>query len=135
MPRSSTVLLLVDDEKVRGTYGQMLRLCGFSTIVASSGADALELASRFPPDMVVLDSLLEDLDGFRTARALKGNPVTRRVPIIAFAAPGTAPWAVEAGCDLIFQKATTVSEFLERVLDAEASRVSTQSPNEGPRWP
>ncbi|MET0518147.1 MAG: response regulator [Burkholderiaceae bacterium] len=55
---------------------------GYTVLVATSGAAALESAAQLPPDVVVLDALMPGLDGFEVARRLKADPRTAAAPII-----------------------------------------------------
>ncbi len=73
-------LLVVDDEpNIRELLSVSLRFSGFEVVAAESGRDALDYAERHPPDLVVLDVMLPDLDGFQVARRLRES---RQVPIL-----------------------------------------------------
>lgn len=75
-------LLVVDDS--RSNVDVLLDLLDDEYIVsvALNGADALELAKEDPPDLVLLDILMPDMDGFEVCRALKADAATRDVPVI-----------------------------------------------------
>jgi len=73
-------LLVVDDEpNIRELLSVSLRFSGFDVTAAATGRDALDAAERDPPDLVVLDVMLPDLDGFQVARRLRE---ARQVPIL-----------------------------------------------------
>jgi two-component system OmpR family response regulator len=73
-------LLVVDDEpNIRELLSVSLRFSGFEVTAAASGRDALDAAEKDPPDLVVLDVMLPDLDGFQVARRLRE---ARQVPIL-----------------------------------------------------
>jgi len=73
-------LLVVDDEpNIRELLSVSLRFSGFEVAAAGNGRDALDSAERDPPDLVVLDVMLPDLDGFQVARRLRE---ARQVPIL-----------------------------------------------------
>lgn len=55
---------------------------GYTVLLATSGAAALESATRLAPDVIVLDAVMPGLDGFEVARRLKADPATAAVPII-----------------------------------------------------
>ncbi len=77
---SAPRLLVVDDEpNIRELLSVSLRFSGFEVVAAASGRDALESAERDPPDLVILDVMLPDLDGFQVARRLRES---RQVPIL-----------------------------------------------------
>ncbi|GAA0905466.1 response regulator transcription factor [Virgisporangium ochraceum] len=71
-------VLVVDDEaSIRALLSATLRLTGFEVRVASGGREALSAAVEFAPDLVVLDVMMPDLDGFAVAQGLRasGQPV------------------------------------------------------------
>jgi two-component system, OmpR family, response regulator len=71
---SKTRVLVVDDEEnICALLSATLRLVDFEVRVANSGRDALVAAEEFSPDLVVLDVMLPDLDGFEVARRLRGD--------------------------------------------------------------
>ena len=55
---------------------------GYTVLVATSGAAALQIASELHPDVVVLDAMMPNMDGFEVARRLKADPATAAAPII-----------------------------------------------------
>ncbi|WP_327007116.1 response regulator transcription factor [Dactylosporangium sp. NBC_01737] len=71
-------VLVVDDEaSIRALLSATLRLTGFDVKVAGGGREALAAAADFAPDLVVLDVMMPDLDGFEVAQRLRtsGRPV------------------------------------------------------------
>jgi two-component system OmpR family response regulator len=74
-------VLVVDDEaSIRALLSATLRLTGFDVKVVGGGREALAAAAEFAPDLVVLDVMMPDLDGFEVARRLRGGP--RPVPVL-----------------------------------------------------
>ncbi|WP_020524987.1 response regulator transcription factor [Catelliglobosispora koreensis] len=70
----NTKVLVVDDEpNICALLSATLRLTGFDVQVAHDGASALTTAASFSPDLVVLDVMLPDLDGFEVARTLRSR--------------------------------------------------------------
>jgi len=81
-------LLVVDDEPfLRDAVAASLRFLGFEVATADSGADALRLARDLPFDLVVLDVMLPDIDGFDVVRRLRRDGC--RVPVIFLTARDT----------------------------------------------
>ncbi len=74
------ILVVDDEENIRYLVGSALRRAGFSIASADTGRGALELAATFRPDLVVLDVMLPDLDGFAVLRGLRA--AGSAVPII-----------------------------------------------------
>jgi two-component system, OmpR family, response regulator len=75
--RQARVLVVDDEASIRALLSATLRLTGFEVRVASGGHEAMAAAAEFSPDLVVLDVMMPDLDGFAVARGLRaaGQPV------------------------------------------------------------
>ncbi len=74
-------LLVVDDEpNIVELLSAALRYAGFEVATATSGNEALQVAERWKPDLLVLDVMLPDLDGFSVVRQLRGR--RRTVPVV-----------------------------------------------------
>ncbi len=86
-------VLVVDDEP---DYLELLEFtltgCGFEVLKATNGLQALHEARRHLPNVIVLDLMLPDLDGFTVGEILRAQPSTSEVPIVVFSATemGTA---------------------------------------------
>jgi two-component system OmpR family response regulator len=77
----ATKVLVVDDEpNIAALLSATLRMVGFEVLTAENGAGALRSAGEFEPDLVVLDVMLPDLDGFEVARRLRA--AGRAVPVL-----------------------------------------------------
>ena len=74
------VLVVDDEDSITDLVATALRYVGFEVAVASNGRQALERAGTFRPELVVLDVMLPDLDGFEVVRRLRSDGV--RVPIV-----------------------------------------------------
>ncbi|PMB98152.1 response regulator transcription factor [Brevibacterium luteolum] len=74
-------LLVVDDEpNIRELLSTSLRFAGFDVISAGNGAEALRLAEQSEPDLLVLDVMLPDMDGFTVTRRLRQTG--RHIPVV-----------------------------------------------------
>jgi two-component system OmpR family response regulator len=75
--RPARVLVVDDEASIRALLSATLRLTGFEVRVASGGREAMTAAAEFAPDLVVLDVMMPDLDGFAVAQNLRssGQPV------------------------------------------------------------
>ncbi len=82
-------VLVVDDEPAIANLAKVyLTNRGFSVTTANSGPDALGVVADDPPDVVVLDVMMPGMDGWEVAGKLKGDPVTRHIPILMLTALG-----------------------------------------------
>src|ERR1700722_18008128 len=78
---ASPKLLVVDDEpNIRELVQVALNFHGFAVTTSATGEDALQLAEAYRPDLIVLDVLLPDIDGFEVCRRLRS--VANDVPVI-----------------------------------------------------
>lgn len=76
-------LLLVDDEgKNLDVLTGVLEPKGYDILVGLNGRVALDLARRFSPDLILLDVMMPEMDGFETCRRLKEDPETRDIPVV-----------------------------------------------------
>lgn len=78
-----SVLLVEDNEAIRGAFSILLEEGGYRVLQAASGTEAVETAVRERPDLVLLDLGLPDVGGLDVARTLRGRPETREIPIVA----------------------------------------------------
>ncbi|SEG77416.1 two component transcriptional regulator, winged helix family [Actinacidiphila yanglinensis] len=67
------VLVVDDDAAIRRSLGRALRLRGFTVAEAGGGTEAIDLLERTPPDILVLDISMPDVDGIQVCRALRGT--------------------------------------------------------------
>lgn len=119
--RCRGVVLLVEDEASHMTLmGDLLEACGYRVLKTPSGWDALRLADRTRPDLVLLDIRLPDITGTTVAPRLKANPRTRAIPIIAvtaYAMVGDKERFLESGCDGYISKPIEMKTFLRTIED------------------
>jgi two-component system, cell cycle response regulator DivK len=85
MSRKPLVLIVDDSRDNREGYAEYLRFHGFRTREASCGEEALAIARRLHPDVVLLDLRLPDFDGTEVTRRLRAS-WRRQTPIIALSA-------------------------------------------------
>jgi two-component system cell cycle response regulator DivK len=121
--RSSRILLVDDFEDNRAMYAEYLSYLGYAVEQASSGEEAIHLAERLKPDLVVMDLSLPVMDGWEATRRLKASERTRHIPVIALTGHALAAHsrrAKEAGCDAFLTKpclperlAAKVEEWLQ----------------------
>jgi DNA-binding response OmpR family regulator len=85
--RNRKRILVVDDEKdLVDLISYNLQRNGYDALTAYSGNEAIDVALRDQPDLIVLDLMLPGIDGTEVARRLKGEPRTRHIPIIMLTA-------------------------------------------------
>ncbi|HXZ43254.1 MAG TPA: response regulator, partial [archaeon] len=81
--RSGARILLVDDEPdVVNLIRRYLERAGCEVLVARGGAETLQVARREQPELIILDIILPDVDGFTVLERLKGDPLTGMIPVL-----------------------------------------------------
>lgn len=96
------ILIVDDNDLTRILLKDILEAHGHTVITAVDGKEALELASRDKPALITMDLQLPVLSGLEATRALKANPATASIPVIAITAAamkGEEEEARQAGCD------------------------------------
>lgn len=82
MTTMKKILVTDDDPRNRKLQETLLRANGYEVRSADSGRAALDLVAAEPPDLILLDLMMPDMDGFEVVRQLKADPATRSLPII-----------------------------------------------------
>ncbi len=84
--RPVNILCIDDNEGVRELLKEILETEGYDVISATTGKDGVTKALHYRPDLVILDLLIPDMDGFELSQALKSNAATADIPIIVLTA-------------------------------------------------
>jgi len=112
-------ILIVDDEKdIVKMLNYTLKKEGFRTVDASDGEDALDLAFKEHPDLIILDLMLPGVDGLEVCRQLKKEPKTAVTPIIMLTAKTQETDKVvglELGADDYVSKPFSPKELIARI--------------------
>jgi two-component system, cell cycle response regulator DivK len=85
-PSGHRLLLVEDNEDNRTIYSTLLRHLGYDVIEAQNGVQAIELARSERPDLILMDISIPEMDGWEATRILRGDPVTKDIPIVALTA-------------------------------------------------
>jgi len=92
------ILVAEDERDIRELIGFTLRHNGHEVLTASNGEDALAIALREVPDLVLLDIRMPRLTGYDVCRRLRADPTTRDIPVAFLSAKGQDS-EVQAGMD------------------------------------
>lgn len=129
------ILIVDDDIDSLKLIGLMLQRHGYEVVAANAGNQALTKAVSDHPDLIILDVMMPDMDGYEVCRRLRANPDTRAIPIIMFTAKTLVDDKVagfEAGADDYLTKPTHPAELASRVKTILA-RSSSQRKAEAPK--
>jgi pilus assembly protein CpaE len=112
------ILIVDDDVDSLKLIGLMLQRQGYEIVVANNGQQALARAHSDQPDLIILDIMMPDMDGYEVCRRLRHDPATQTIPIIMFTAKTLVDDKVagfEAGADDYLTKPTHPAELASRV--------------------
>ena len=112
------ILIVDDDPDMVELLQTSFTGAGYSVRTATSGSQALATARRSPPDVVLLDLIMPEVNGFTVCQTLRREPATASVPIILITAlPGEFPRmaGLEAGADAYLRKPFDVEDLILRV--------------------
>jgi two-component system alkaline phosphatase synthesis response regulator PhoP/two-component system response regulator VicR len=127
----SKKILAVDDERHIVRLVQInLQKEGYEVVTAGNGREALEKVESEKPDLIVMDVMMPEMDGFEALEKLKANPETAQIPIIMLTAKAQdadvfSGW--QKGADLYLTKPFNPSELLTFVKRIFANQTSTES--------
>src|SRR4030095_2767206 len=122
------ILIVDDDIDSLKLIGLMLQRHGYEVVAANAGNQAISKATSEHPNLIILDVMMPDMDGYEVCRRLRANPDTKGIPIIMFTAKTLVDDKVagfEAGADDYLTKATHPGELASRVK-AILARSATQ---------
>lgn len=120
-----TVLVVEDEQAISSLVAFHLEQNGYEAVVAADGRRALDLISRKPPSLVVLDIMLPDIDGLEILTRLRTTPDTARLPVIlltARAEEADRVLGLEIGADDYVVKPFSPRELMLRVEKLVKSR-------------
>src|SRR5688572_29864036 len=112
------ILIVDDDIDSLKLIGLMLQRQGYEISAASAGGQAITKAAAENPDLIILDVMMPDMDGYEVCRRLRADGSTQHIPIIMFTAKTLVDDKVsgfEAGADDYLTKPTHPAELASRV--------------------
>ena len=115
---AKTVLIVEDNELNMKLFHDLLEAHGYHTVGTRNGIEALDLARKHRPDLVLMDIQLPEVSGLEVTKWLKGDPELQRIPVVAvtaFAMKGDEERIREGGCEAYISKPISVAMFLDTV--------------------
>lgn len=125
------ILIVDDDVQTLRLVGLMLERQGYKILAASNGTQAIGMARSENPDLILLDVMMPDVDGFSVARTLRKEPETTDIPILMFTARSQVEDKIagyEAGADDYLTKPIHPAELtahMRAILSRSKSREGT----------
>jgi len=115
---ASTILIVEDNELNMKLFRDLLEAHGYKTLQTRNGIDAIALARKHKPDLIVMDIQLPEVSGLDVTKWLKEDDSLRHIPIVAvtaFAMKGDEERIREGGCEAYVSKPISVSRFLDTI--------------------
>lgn len=112
------ILLVEDNEMNRDMLSRRLQRKGYAVVMAHDGEQGLALAKSESPDLILMDISLPKMDGWQVTKALKSNPETKGIPVIALTAHALSTdrqKAFEIGCDDYDTKPVEFGRLSEKI--------------------
>lgn len=122
MAKAPAILVVDDFPDGREMVAEYLTFKGFEVLTAGNGDEAVRLAKRRRPDIILMDLQMPGTDGWQATRIIKSTRATKNIVVIAVTAHAFAKQeseAREAGCDGVIAKPfdiTVLADRLRRVL-------------------
>ena len=129
-----SILVIDDDDLVLRTVQRALKLYGHHVMVASGGAEGMQLARRHKPDLMLLDVVMPGLNGYQVCRQARSDPMLEEVPILFLTARGKDEDKIEgfrAGADDYLTKPFNMEELRLRIAAILRRHEAPQQPEEG----
>ena len=114
------ILIVEDEESLLKLESILLSSKGYNVTGVMDGKSALEEVTLNKPDLVILDIMLPEMDGFEVCRRIKENPDTRHVPVVMLTAKKNSQDVAhgqQVGCDAYITKPFKSSKVLDTIQE------------------
>ncbi len=115
---TKTVLIVEDNELNMKLFNDLVETRGCAIIQTRSGVEAVDLARKHKPDLILMDIQLPEVSGLQVTQWLKDDEALKSIPIIAvtaFAMKGDEEKIRQGGCEAYLSKPISVGKFLETI--------------------
>ena len=116
MPK--TVLVVEDNELNMKLFHDLLEGIGYKTVETRNGLEAIDLARKHRPDLILMDIQLPHVTGLEVTKWIKEDDELRSIPVIAvtaFAMKGDEERIRQGGCEAYMSKPISIGKFIETV--------------------
>jgi DNA-binding response OmpR family regulator len=118
------VLIADDEPNIVASLEFLMEQAGFEVKLAANGKEALDLVAAFKPDLVLLDVMMPEMNGYEVCQRLKSDPATRAVKVVMLSAKGReveVAKGLELGADAYVTKPFSTRELVARVREMLAA--------------
>jgi len=117
-PLQAAILVADDSRTVTIALQRILESVGYLTVTAFDGAQAVDMAQRYRPDLILMDIVMPRMNGFEATRAILARPDTRHTPIIIVSGndqPSDRIWGTRIGAKGFLSKPINKAELLKTI--------------------
>jgi two-component system, OmpR family, alkaline phosphatase synthesis response regulator PhoP len=117
---SKRILIADDEPNIVTSLEFLMEQAGYETKVATNGQEAIDLATSFRPDLVLLDIMFPAKSGYEVCQRLKSEPATRGIKVVIVSAKGRdveVAKAMELGADAYIAKPFSTRELVAKVRE------------------
>jgi two-component system, cell cycle response regulator DivK len=117
-PMAKTILIVEDNELNMKLFHDLLEAHGYATLETRNGIEALDLARKHRPDLILMDIQLPEVSGLEVTKWIKEDDDLKSIPVVAvtaFAMKGDEERIRAGGCEAYLSKPISVAKFLETV--------------------
>lgn len=114
------ILIVDDDPNILMSLEFLMRKNGYKVLIARNGKEALELVSEHSPDLLLLDIMMPDVDGYEICKRVKNNKLHRHARVIFISAKtkeSDIQKGYQAGADLYITKPFGTKDLVKKVSD------------------
>src|SRR4030081_3278378 len=117
-PMTKRVLIVEDNDLNMKLFHDLLEAHGYDNLQTKDGMEALDLARKHKPDLILMDIQLPEVSGLEVTKWIKEDDELKSIPVVAvtaFAMKGDEERIREGGCEAYLSKPISVAKFLETV--------------------
>jgi two-component system cell cycle response regulator DivK len=117
-PGAKTVLVVEDNDLNMKLFHDLLEAHGYNILQTKDGMEALRLARKHRPDLILMDIQLPEVSGLEVTKWIKEDDSLKSIPVVAvtaFAMKGDEEKIREGGCEAYIAKPISVTNFLQTV--------------------
>jgi DNA-binding response OmpR family regulator len=112
------ILIAEDEPDIRDLVAFTLRFAGYEVVAGNNGEEAVQIASREFPDLILLDVRMPRMTGYDACRAIKANPELKDIPVVFLSAKGQESeiqTGLDAGAEEYLLKPFAPDQLTDRV--------------------
>ena len=121
MNKTAKILVVDDDPYILLSLEFLMKKAGYDVLIARNGNETLEILKKNVPDIVLLDIMMPDIDGYEICKIIKSNPILKKAKII-FLSAKTKQSDIQKGYDLGADLFIT-KPFSTRILKQEVEKL------------